>query len=968
MIAGLAIAAIPGLALAQATETPAAAAAAAPAAAAPADDTEELIVTGSRIRRTEFTSPSPIQVITSEQATLEGLVDTGTLLQQSSVAAGSFQVNSLLGGYVVEGGPGVNTISLRGLGATRTLVLLNGHRVGPAGARGTVGPVDLNTIPTSIIDRVEILKDGASTIYGSDAIAGVINIITKKNLDGGFLSAYYNAPVKSGGEQMRLSGAWGKTFERGYISVAGDYTKQGELTLGDRDETACAQDYVVDPSTGFRLDFKDPLTGQTKCNNVLTNSVQVAGFGGFFQYPVAGQTYPTAAQGNNTPFGNIGFVRAGRSGRLATQPYLNYDTPLYARISAISPSERMSLTVNGSFDITPKTEAYTEILINRRTSTQHGLQQLFPYVDGTNPVNPFVGASYALPIIAVASDNEQQVDYGRFLGGLRGTFGDVPLIRNWEWDIYGQFSHSKATYEADYVFNDRINATSGPGVACDPSQITVSPSVSCLTINWFSQRVLAGGFNDAERAFLFSRAKGETIYKQSLVEASTSGDIFKLPAGPVGLAIGASWRKDEIDDTPSKAEQLGNLYNQTAAGRTAGSDEVKEAFAELSVPLLKGLQTVDSLNMTASGRYTDYDSYGASSTYKYGLDWKINSAFRIRGTIGSSFRAPALYELYLANQTGFLNQNQIDPCLTYENSSNTRLQANCAAAGVPIGYTGGGGGATIYSGGGAGRLKAETAKTKTIGIIWTPSFLDFSLAIDYFDIAVSNEVTKYGAANILAQCYTSNQFPTDPFCSLFTRTVDRVNDDYSISQVQDNYSNVASQLNRGIDVTVRYQHQFEAGRLTLNGTYTAQQENGSKLLSDSEYKDYNGSTNNSDLVGQTQIKFDHGDWTYFWDYDFFSKTSDSGAPGALADVRGSLKYGELVARQVQYKQHVEFVGYHNMSIRKKMDNWTLQVGMQNVFDERAPALSTGGFRAGTAALNEYDLLGRRLFINIDRRF
>ena len=184
-----------------------------------ASTVEDVVVTGSRIRRNEFTSSAPIQVITSEQSTLEGLVDTTQILQESSVASGSFQTNNQLTGFVTTGGPGANSISLRGLGASRTLVLLNGRRVGPAGVQGTVGPVDLNVIPSSIIERVEILKDGASSIYGSDAVAGVINIITKSNLDGAVLDVYANQPFQQGGAQYRLSGAWGRTFEIGRAHV-----------------------------------------------------------------------------------------------------------------------------------------------------------------------------------------------------------------------------------------------------------------------------------------------------------------------------------------------------------------------------------------------------------------------------------------------------------------------------------------------------------------------------------------------------------------------------------------------------------------------------------------------------------------------------------------------------------------------------------------------------------------------------
>ena len=187
----------------------------------------DIIVTGSRIPQNEFTSPSPIQVLTAERAEQRGLSDTAQLLQSSTVAAGSPQVNSAISSaFVTDGGPGASTISLRGLGANRTLVLLNGRRAGPAGTRGGVSAFDLNVIPQSAINRIDVLKDGASSIYGSDAVAGVVNLITERARDGGEIAAFASLPFESGGEQYNISGAWGKTFDKGYVNISADWYLQ----------------------------------------------------------------------------------------------------------------------------------------------------------------------------------------------------------------------------------------------------------------------------------------------------------------------------------------------------------------------------------------------------------------------------------------------------------------------------------------------------------------------------------------------------------------------------------------------------------------------------------------------------------------------------------------------------------------------------------------------------------------------
>jgi iron complex outermembrane receptor protein len=218
---------------------------------------EGVVVTGSRLRRTEFTSAAPIQVITSESAELEGNTDIAEVLQQSSLAAGSQQLNNTFTGLLVNGGGGVNTISLRGLGSTRTLVLMNGRRLPPAGTQGGVAAVDLNILPNTAIERTEILKDGASSIYGSDAVAGVVNVITRKNLDGFVIDADVSEINKQGGGERYSAGlAWGKLFERGRVQLSGEYYKQNDLSYGDRPDFFCEQGYVFSLANGTRADLR----------------------------------------------------------------------------------------------------------------------------------------------------------------------------------------------------------------------------------------------------------------------------------------------------------------------------------------------------------------------------------------------------------------------------------------------------------------------------------------------------------------------------------------------------------------------------------------------------------------------------------------------------------------------------------------------------------------------------------------
>ncbi len=1014
--AALAVAA-PSAAYAQPTSPPA------------ADDDDEtevesLVVTGSRIKRTEFTSSAPIQVITAESSTLEGLVDTTEILQQSSVASGSFQVNNQLTGFVTDGGPGANTISLRGLGATRTLVLLNGRRVGPAGTRGTVGPVDLNVIPQSIVERFEILKDGASSVYGSDAVAGVVNIITKSNFDGVEMSAYANQSFEGGGESYRVNAAWGKTFDRGYVNIAVDWYKQEVLRRGDRDDTACAKDMLKNPATGAFHDYPNTDPGQNfsddsaKCYNLFTRVLRTVNYGDLI-YPDAGVAYPTVAQGNAGGPNNagglwgglpvpFGLVRQARVGFPATFPYAHQDDDAYARASILSPVERTSFFATAGFDLTPNTELYAEFLANKRESIQYGARQFFPTINATNTNMP-AGWGAVLgnftPIIPLKSDRDQEVKYYRGVVGLRGDFG--AMLDGWDWDIFYQYSSSDAKYGTDIIYNDRVTALiqSAAFGNCTDLAITISnglPNGSCAALPggmpWGSARIIDGDFNDAERAFLFTHEYGNTTYTQKMVEGSVSGNLFTLPAGPVGAAFGFAWREDEINDTPGFNERSGNLWGSTSAGITAGSDKVKELFGEIEVPIFKGLPGIESLDFQGSYRYTDYDSYGSDSTHKIGLNWQITPSWRVRATDGTSFRAPALYELYLANQTSFLGQTAVDPCILWEQDSNPFIQANCATANVPLNYTGGGtSSATIITGGGLGILKAETSEAQTVGVIWTPSFIDLSVAVDYFEILVNDEIRQFGAANIANQCYSSPNFPADAFCTLILRNgFNYVGPPSSgpnaIQSINNSYVNVAEQLNRGLDLTIRYQHEFDFGRLTIDGQFTWQFEDLIELLAGAATNDYNGSTfgwDGPDFSGQINTRFDKGDWTFFWGVDMLGKGSDTEIFGGdtfnttryatqcrrtTDNVTGActalLGTGPLAVISVPayYKQYVEFSAIHDLSVRRKYNDWTFSAGIQNVFDERPPSQSPGQFRIGTAAINGYDVVGRRAFFLVSKKW
>ncbi len=1014
LLAGVTLSVVTGgLALAQSTAPPSDSSAA-----------QDVVVTGSRLKNTAFNSPDPIQVISAEQAQLAGYADTASLLQQSSIAAGSFQTNDQLTGYVVTGGPGAKTLNLRGLGAQRTIILLDGKRLGPAGVGGTVGPVDLNVIALSSVDHIDILKDGASSIYGSDAVAGVVNIVTKKKHDGGDISVYTGQSEQSGGDVYQINGSFGKTWDKGYLNIGGEFYQQEMLTRGQRNYTNCSEDYLFNPTTGARVDYTDTVTANYghnyKCYNSVNNVINV-GFkdagvtqSGYIQYLQPGVTYPGAAAGNDVPTTadaalgggptNTYFARQGRAGYPATYPYANYQTPLTDRASVVSPDTHYNFNANAGYDLSAYSHLYGQFQFSDRISYQTGAKQLFPtlgsaWISG-NPNNVLAGTGVTpvYPVIELPSDYTQNVKYYRGVIGLKGDVTGLGWFNRFSYDVYGIYSKSQADYSFDSVYNDRVVATTTSAAACNPATPNLS-NFSCSSlpaggIPWLSSRVVSGAFTQAERDFLFFKTHGTTDYDQYIVEADFTGDLFNLPAGPVGSAFGIDYRHDSIDDKPDPQTQLGNLWGQTAAGHTAGSDAVKEVYGELRIPVFKNLPAIHDLSFDISGRYSDYDSYGSTGTYKVTGNWAIIPDFRLRGSVGTSFRAPDLYELYLAHQTGFLGQQSIDPCYNYGSTGvSAKIQSYCAGLGIPSTYTGaqnpgGGGSATIYTGGGKGNLTAETSQEKTIGFVFTPKHFgidrwsNLSIAVDYVDIQVHDEVTTFGSANIITQCAQGNT----AFCSLFTRDMNPASPTYfNILSVNNNYVNVARQGVRGLDATIHADHNFGAwGKLSLESNLTWTFSNKTALTGGS-ITNYTGGTYNYSgpaFAGNVQVRWDYRDWTVYWYVNGIGKGSDTSFIGG--DVFASTRYANAPAGIptsanncaaavndcVQYKYHTEAKIYHDLSVSKKFASWngTFTVGIHNLFDEQPPLISTGEFRVGDAALNGYDMIGRQFFVSAKKTF
>jgi len=912
-----------------------------------AKELETVTVSGTLLKRPEYETVSPVQVIDVKKNVAAGQFDTADFLMTTSVAAGSTQINGQFGGFIVEGGTGVQSVSLRGLGAGRTLVLLDGQRPGPAGTRGQVGAFDLNVIPQVILSRIEVVKDGSSSIYGSDALAGVVNLITRKHLDHPEMSFSVSAPQHGGGEQYLASMGNGWNFSSGSIVAAVQLDKQRALEIGDRDFLNCARDmdYGTD---GQRIDREDRSvlqgTSLAGCNNLYANTIinyfnsriryvpskdgtTVGPFPGYHPRP-----YPTKTYAN--------------SPQAYYEDQLNF--PFVGSTYAIDQKTRASVYAASNFSF-GDVNWDTQFLFNHRESKSHGYRQFFPVVYSA------AADDYFQPIMPFTSDSTETVDYlyvTTKLGGL------IKSTDSWSWEVNASGSRSSGSYHGL-----GIDARKSGDLTLVANELDTPP------VDYFDPAILSGRNMGALIKAVGIATNGKTIYSQQTVNALMTGNLFALPAGDVAAAVGAEFRHYSINDQPSEASKNGWLWGSSSAQVTKGSDHVKELYTEIDVPLLKDLPAIESLSANVSGRVFQYASVpGTDNVWKAGLNWQLTSTFRLRGTLGTSYRAPGLYELYLGNQTGFQSQAAIDPCILWGDSNNTNIRKNCAAAGIPADYAASGSqSATVYSGGGAGFLKPETSRAKSAGFVWTPSFANVNVAVDYFDYLVKGEIAQLDEGSIVGGCYGSTVYPNN-FCNQIVRNSPTAPAHANeITDIYNTYININRERTRGYDLQVNYDNDFSFGKLSADAQVTYTVEDTTQLfdsaaasgLSTSNQIGYIGRPK---TVGIADLSLKRGDWTYSWQGQYVSTTRDrdlsetftyQGYPNARRDVTAGWQFR------------------HSVSVAYEQNHWSLTFGIRNLFD-KAPDLISGGTDSvvGNTPLyaSQYDWFGRTFFARMNYQF
>jgi len=932
---------------------------------------ERVEVTGSRIKQTEKVTSQPVAIITRAQIDQSGATSIGEFLQDltSSGKALNAKFNSSGNfGYPANGGgigAGSAQVDLRNLGSNRVLVLVDGIRwVNESSASGVSGSADLNTIPMAIVDRIEVLEDGASAIYGSDAIAGVINIITRKHFDGALVHAKYGS-YGHGGDHTEADLTIGGSSEKftGLFSAA--YVESKGISSAEWDQASEA------PVPGAGIGSGSSATPQgrfTFCDPRIT----VAGTPGFCD--AAGNDWfdITLNDGVTTPSYNGGDP-AGAGGT-----YHNWsgaDRFNYAPYNLLlTPSKRKSIFASATYDINDAVSLHAKALYNNRQSTnQAAPEPLFvgPFagtggladtivVSANNPYNPFgidldpatnFGWITKRPLEVGPRIFNQDVDTWYVNLGLAGSFGSENL---YDWNI--DYVHSEN--KAEQTFFNGFNIGKVKLALGDPTVCAASPG--CVPLDLFGGQ--GRPMTQAMLDYILTDQHDSSKQALDLVTANITGDLWQMGDDRhAGFAVGFEHRRYQGDFNPDPLRQTGESQDSFAAPISA-SYHVNEAYAELLVPWLESFSTDFAV------RRSQYSTFGGATTGKVGLRWQPTEDLVLRGTWSEGFRAPNLGELYGLTQFA---ATLVDPCgptgtpvVNTADGVSPGLEANCVAAGVPNGFEQANTQITTFTGGNPD-LDPEKSKNYNVGAVWSPSFasdwssrLDFEF--DYFHYKITDAIQAPDTQALLNGCYQGTI--TGTVCSGFTRGAGG-----NLNPPTDFLANLGTITTSGIDLKANWAGQQQSwGQLyaSVQSTHTigyeAVDSDGNKTqravgveVDDSSIPDWQ--TNGT--VGWRQ-----NDWDVAWTVRYISAVEEFCRNAALTPATGCAtgdgthELGSTWYNDVQASWNNVF-GAQGLK---------LTFGVNNLFEEEAPVCVTcslNGYDAGT-----YDMPWRFWYVDVQYKF
>jgi iron complex outermembrane recepter protein len=958
----------------------------APAPAAATEKVEKIEVTGSRIPAANLESTSPITTIDAQAIKVDGVRSVENLLNNLP------QVFADQGGTVSNGSTGTATVNLRGLGASRTLVLVNGRRL-PAGSP-RIFAADLNQVPAPLIKRIEILTGGASAIYGSDAVAGVVNFIMNDKFEGVQFEAnqsFYNhqqhdssgladvirARNISNSAQFKVpddKSSDGKIFDmsmllggnfaggKGNATIFFNYKKEDALLQSERDFTSCSAGNATTDSTSTTNGVS--LPPGFRCGGSSTS------FPGRFIVAAGNRTVADAA-GNVRPY-------------VAANDQYNFGPLNYFQ----RPSERYGFNASANYDVFDNVKLYSEFSFHDdRTVAQIAPSGLFGFdasgADAIKCDNPFLSASWRTALGCTSTtgtadalifrrnvegggrqDDIRNTSY-RTVIGVKGEFAKF-----WNYDVFAQ--SGKVVYQETYKNDFSIARTS---LALDAVRdasgniVCRSGAAGCVPYNIWA----LGQINPAALAYLATPGFQKGFTEQKVQGANIGADLgnygLKLPSAQNGIGVnfGIERRTEQLQLDTDSAFSTGDLAGQ--GGPTiglGGGYTIKEVFAEVRAPLIEGKAFADLLSINGSIRHSDYNTNQKTDSYGFGVEWAPIRQVRVRGSAQQAVRAANVIDLFTAQGLTLFTLSA-DPC----GPSRTATAAQCARTGVTATQYGSDildspAGQYNYLQGGNPLLKPEKSDSYTIGAVFAVG-KNFTASVDYFDIKVDKVIGVAPPGTILTQCLNTG---SAAFCDLIRR--DRLGTLWALpaGQIISTNQNLGSLKTSGVDVTFDYNQKlpsFGALKFNFNGTYLkANKTEPVAGLGEYDCVGLHGSN-----CGVPSPEWRHKfrtTWETPWGIDVaatwrhIGKVQDEGTSSnpllnnsALAEkdrTLGERNYLDLAA---------------SYAVTKKI---TFRAGINNVFDRDPPlsGLTSGVVGNGNTYPQVYDALGRRFFFNVTAAF
>ncbi|HUH30982.1 MAG TPA: TonB-dependent receptor [Rhodanobacter sp.] len=905
-----------------------------PPSTSKAQTLKAVVVTGSLIRRVDTETASPVVTLDRATITNSGKPVLGDVLQQMPSISGNATnpANNSNGGGVasplLEAGGGASRVSLRGLGINRTLVLVNGQRMANA---------DINLIPPDMIERVDVLAEGASTVYGSDAIGGVVNFILRKDYKGVQFSL--NDGISSNGDAQRRgftlsAGAVGENY-----SIAGglDYNKYDPV-LGSRRKFSKQQLYlssgaVIEAGSSSiptgRITVPASVANQYGCTINSSGTAQV-----------------TLAQGDGSSLGDY-------------RCRLGSDTYNYAALNYIQTAQkRTNAFVLGTYKLTDNITAFVDAFYNQTKSSGQDAPSPVGSGDGliipsSNPINPF-GVTFSQNPIpgdpnsgfgfqtrltgAGTRVHSYKTDTGQINTGLRGNFGQDS---SWIWDGSVNYSHTKRDQR-------------------DTNEVDI-PALQAAVDNG------ANIFNQGDPAVgALLRAGVQTpvyVMTQATKQAQfdASGDLWALPAGTMQLSAGALYRQQSLNYTVSPFAVLDPVTTtcqilQEACGSPGrGSFNVKELYAETLIPLLADQPWAYSLNLNLGIRTSDYSTTGTTTNKKIAIEWRPIADLLVRGTISEVFRAPNLNELY--DGRTLVQPTLNDPCVRLTAAELAQHPVACQF--VPPNWPGNSPAQvnTFYSGAATvgASLKPEQGKSIDIGLVYDPDWIPgLSTSVDFWHIYLSNTLTAIQGDTVVSSCFNNTN---SPYCSFIHREDNTSRQPGQVFLINTPVVNLGNLSTTGIDYTLRYKiPHFNLGsmdpgnfRAGLSTSYTSTYKNnatpgepGAKTINYAgTYSQQFG--NISRWRGTATLNWDKGNWSAQWQSRYIHRLTALNVDAAISGV--NIPMASVLYHSIQ-------LGYAVPSIHTRFD-----IGVDNLSNKLPPLVyqNSGNYNVDTAT---YDVLGR----------